>query len=170
MWIRWIGAVLVLLGGGGFGFSVAQQQRREERLLEQLYRALEFMENELSCNLTPLPTLCALAAAQAGGEICAIFSKLSDALLCNSAADARSCMDAALREVPPPAQSLRDALSYLGQSLGRFDLRGQLSGFSATKQLCARRLAALREDQQTRLRSYRILGLCGGAALAILLI
>ena len=61
-------------------------------------------------------------------------------------------------------------LLLLGSSLGRFDLAGQLKGLSAVKGQCALELQELRTDREPRLRSYRVLGLCAGAALVILLI
>ena len=52
---RWIGAVLVIAGCGGFGFSIAAGYKREESTLRQLIQALNTMEWELSYRLTPLP-------------------------------------------------------------------------------------------------------------------
>ena len=58
----------------------------------------------------------------------------------------------------------------LGRSLDRFDLAGQLKGIAATRSACRREVGALLENRDLRLRSYKTLGLCAGAALAVLLI
>ncbi len=58
----------------------------------------------------------------------------------------------------------------LSYSLGKFDLEGQLQGLEAAKADCQRRLQNMEQGKESRLRSYRALGLCGGAALAILLL
>lgn len=170
MWIRWLGAALVFLGGGGFGLSMAHGQRREEQQLESLVQVLSYMENELACNLTALPLLCELSAQQVKGELHTLFSELAQALQSHAASDAHSCMEAVLDASASLPESIREPLSYLGKSMGRFDLHGQLSGLHATGQMCTRRLDALRTDRRTRWRSYRVLGLCAGAALAILLL
>lgn len=170
MWIRWLGAALVFLGGGGFGFSMAHGQRREEQQLESLLQVLGFMESELSCNLTALPMLCELSAQQVKGELRTLFSRLALALQSHTAADASICMDTVLDASASLPESVCEPLSYLGKSLGRFDLHGQLNGLHAARQLCTRRLDALRSDRHARWRSYRVIGLCAGAALAILLL
>lgn len=54
---RWFGAALVIAGCGGFGFSIASGYKREEGILRQLLRALNYMEWELQYRLTPLPEL-----------------------------------------------------------------------------------------------------------------
>ena len=41
--IKWIGAVLIVAGCGGMGFIRACAYRTEERMLEELGMALEYM-------------------------------------------------------------------------------------------------------------------------------
>ena len=67
-------------------------------------------------------------------------------------------------------RSVRRLLTGLGNSLGRLDLTGQVQGLQAVKAGCARELERLERNRDTRLRSYQTLGLCAGAALAILLV
>ena len=69
MTIKLMGAILVFTGCGGFGFAMASAHRREEQALGQLMLALEFMECDLSCRLTPLPQLCYSAANTASGQV-----------------------------------------------------------------------------------------------------
>ena len=45
MTYRWIGAVLVVVGCGGFGFSLARETARQEQLLKELLDILDYMEN-----------------------------------------------------------------------------------------------------------------------------
>ena len=61
-------------------------------------------------------------------------------------------------------------LSELGESLGRFDLPGQLKGLEAVRRKCLMELEALGRNRTERLRCYQTLGLCAGAALVILFI
>ena len=65
---------------------------------------------------------------------------------------------------------LLQQMLLLGKSIGRFDMDGQIKGLEAVRQDCRRRLDELSKDRDTRLRSYQTLGLCAGAALAILFI
>jgi len=54
--------------------------------------------------------------------------------------------------------------------LGRFDLPGQLEGIQAVRKRCEESLESIRKNRNERLRSYQTLGVCAGAALAIILI
>ena len=54
--------------------------------------------------------------------------------------------------------------------IGRFDLEGQLQGLESVRVYCRDQLDNLAKDRDVRLRSYQTLGLCAGAALAILFV
>ena len=56
----------------------------------------------------------------------------------------------------------------LGDSLGRFDLSGQIQGLASVQKRAEFELEQLRRNQDVRLRSYQTLGLCAGAALVVL--
>lgn len=165
---KWIGAVLIILGCGGFGFRIALGYRSTERLLRQLLEVLETMESELQYRLLPLPTLLRRAARDAGGTLREVFARLAEELDRQSQPDAAGCMRIALdscRELPA---AVRRPLRQLGQTLGRFDLPGQIHGLKAVQDTCRRELTRLENNRDVRLRSYQTLGLCAGAALAIL--
>ena len=68
------------------------------------------------------------------------------------------------------AAELRRLLTELGATLGRFDLPGQLRGLDAAIRSAEESLRRLREGAPERRRSYQTLGLCTGAAVAILLL
>ncbi len=165
-----LGAALIVTGCGGFGFSMAAEHLTMERELRQLLKILCFMENQLEYRLTPLPELCRQAGKESGGRLGRVFADLARELDWQSAPDAAGCMAAALGKSRDLPGRLRMRLLSLGQTLGRFDLPGQLQGLEQEKENCRLQLEALRADRGTRLRSYGTLGLCAGAALAILLL
>lgn len=168
--LKIIGAILIFAGCGGFGFHLAAGHRREESALRQLIAALDFMECELQYRLTPLPELCRQAAANGTGAVCAVFSALASELDAQISPDISICMTGALLHSKPLPRLTNEAMVSLGKSLGRFDLEGQLKGLEAVRQDCRRKLEKLGENRDVRLRSYQTLGLCAGAALAILLL
>ena len=170
MTYKWIGAVLVIVGCGGFGFAMASAHRQEERRLGQLLRALQYMQCELQYHLTPLPELCRQAGAEASGDIGQVLRRLAQELETQTFPDAASCMRAAIGKSPDLSPGCRRLLVQLGRSLGRFDLSGQLQGLQAVKAACREQRRRLEKDREIRLRSYRTLGLCAGAALAILFV
>ena len=165
---RWIGAVLVIAGCGGCGFSIAAGYMREEGTLRQLLRALNCMEWELQYRLTPLPELCRQAGKETGGALKEVFWNLAEELEQRTFPDAADCMAAALNRSRELPRRIQEILKLLGRTLGRFDLPGQKQGLEEARAACRMALDALEKKRENRLRSYGTLGLCAGAALAIL--
>ena len=170
MVLKILGVILVVAGCGGVGFRIAANHQQEERALRQLIGILDYMACELQYRLTPLPALCRQAAAEFRQIPGKVFLELALEMEAQVSPDMVSCMDAVLkrnRDIPSVTCS---ALELLGRSIGRFDLEGQLNGLEAVRQECRRNLSLLSNDRDIRLRSYQTLGLCAGAALAILFV
>lgn len=168
--MRWIGAMIVFGCCAYFGFSMVISHKREERTLRQLISAINYMECEIQYHMTPLPQLLGQAAGETTGVAGEVLLALSQELENQISPDVSCCMGCVLnkqKDVPPVS---REVLRMLGQSLGRFDLQGQLKELDSVRILCERHLAELDKDRDVRLRSYQTLGLCAGAALAILLL
>jgi len=70
-------------------------------------------------------------------------------------------------QLPPSAKRI---LLYLGRILGRYDLEGQLQGLDQVIEECTRAFRNMENDREIRIKSYRTLGMCAGAALAVLFI
>lgn len=168
--IRYLGAALVIGGCGGFGFAMAAAQKREESQLRQLLRAIEFMECELQFRQTPLPFLTENCANLLRGSVSILFSHLSELLKAHAYPDASACMARAMAETAMLTPGCCEILRELGQTLGQFDLPGQLRDLQAAAAQCRSKLSSLAENRESRMRSYQTLGLCAGATLAILLI
>lgn len=170
MSLKWIGALLVVAGSGGVGFSMAASYRREEQELRYMAAALDYMTCELQYRLTPLPELCRLAGKESGGCVSKLLKNLADKLESGVGTDAASCVAATVQAAGGIPHRLRQCFALLGTTLGRFDLEGQLSGLEAVRTHCRRELELLSAGRENRLRSFQTLGLCAGAALAILFV
>lgn len=170
MILKVIGVFLVIAGCGSVGFRVAANHRQEEKMLRQLIGVLDLMECELQYRLTPLPELCRIAVKECSGVLGNVFLELALEMEAQTSPDMCSCMDTVLRKVNSLPALVRDGLGLLGRSIGRFDIDGQLKGFEAVRQDCRRNLEQLADNRDARLRSYQTLGLCAGAALAILFV
>ncbi len=170
MGLKLMGIILVLAGCGGFGFKLVSAHIKEERCLRTLIRILDYMECELQYRLTPLPELCRQAGDHCSKSLKSLFNTLATELDAQIAPDAERCMCAALykhRDIPPISEKI---LEMFGRSLGRFDLCGQLKGIDDIRNECNRHLQVLMENKDVRIRNYRTLAICAGAALAILFI
>ena len=167
---KWIGAIFIVGSCGGFGIQLALHQKNEERLLEQLRGIMDEMLWELPFQLTPLPELIRHAVQGKKGILRDILLELAIQLDRQVLPDAQSCMNAAMGDRVVGFPHLQSILSLLGQSLGRFDLSGQLKGLAAVGEKCREEIRELHLGRDVRLKSYRVLGLCAGAALVILLL
>lgn len=167
--LKWIGALLIITGCGSVGFAIAAGYRREEKALRQLVGALDYMQCELQYRLTPLPDLCRMAGTTERGQAGFVLRKLAQELESQISPDVESCMNAALSCQDLPLR-LRNAFHIMGTSLGRFDVEGQISGLESVRGYCRRELEQMSVNRDSRLRSYQTLGLCAGAALAILFV
>ena len=148
---------------------LAANYKREERTLKQFQRAITYMECQLQYRMSSLPELCIAASEDAGGVVSKILNRFAAALESQRYADPVLCMEEVLSQISLSNAALK-LFRLLGQSVGRFDLEGQLRGLHMVQSECNEMLAALMTDRDIRIRNYQTLGLCAGAALAILLI
>lgn len=165
--MRILGAAAVIAGCGGFGFSLAAAARRECVMLRILIRTIQEMQWELKYRMTELPELCRLAGETGSGVIREIFLEMAGKLERREVMDISAAFLSELnrREIP---RKVRRNMKQLAQSLGRYDLEGQLQGLEAVRQQCRTDLRELESERKEQMRSYQTLAVCAGASLAIL--
>lgn len=149
---------------------IAANARREMSTLRQLISALDFIECELSYRMPTLAQLCRLAASITNGCIKRLLIRIAEELEMQKSNSVDQCVIAAIQHCPdlPPLTAQR--VMELGKSLGKFDLTGQVKCIRGINSENIRLLDQLSVDNITRIRSYKTLGLCAGAALVILFI
>ena len=137
-------------------------------MLKQLDGILDFLCCELRDRMPPLSDLFRNAAGKADGPLKQVLLRFSRELEAQAFPDASRCMEAALAKGPELPERCRNLLRNLGTSLGRFHLDGQIQAVESCQQECR----ILRKDMESRrdsyVRGFQTLGLCAGAALAIL--
>ncbi len=168
--VKLLGAVCIIAGCGGVGFSMCCNYRKQEQAMQQLLRGLEWMILELNYRMPPLAALCRGAAAEINGTVGQVFLQFADELDHQLTPDVSTCMAAAISATARVPEAVKGHLWALGTSLGRFDLQGQICGLEAAAALCKRDLQLMSSGRDVRLRNYQTLGLCAGAALVILFI
>lgn len=167
---KWIGSIMIVAACGGTGFSIASNVRKEEAMLRQMRYSMEYMKSELQYRLTPLSQLCRQTAKRSNGIIRKLFLTLAATLEQQRFPEASDCMHSTIDSIPELPGSIRIVCAELGKSLGALDLNGQLQGLEHACEICLHRQKKLETHQQQRLHCYQTLGVCAGAALAILLI
>ena len=167
---KWMGAMLVVMACGGFGIFLAGNERQEEAALRQLLQILDFMDSDLQYRMTPLPELCIRAGKQVGGLAGTVVLELGNRLNQVLSPEVSDTMEETLRSLQNLPVHTRRALHRLGRSLGQFDLSGQLKGLDSIRRDCNRKLEELASNRDQRLRGYKTLGFCAGAAIVILFV
>ena len=168
--MKWIGAVLIILTSAAVGFRMCIFYKRQQQQLEQLLQTFHFMKCELQYRLTPLPDQIHQCALLTGSAVGRFYQTLYEELNAQISPNAQCCLKAAIEKSDDLAPISKRVLKYLGNTLGCFDLEGQLVGVADAEQLCQEELARLKKEKPNRIRNYQTLSLCAGAALVIVLI
>ena len=168
--VKLIGSVLIVISCAFVGFQMAAMHRRETNTIKQIITVMEYMEAELIYRHTPLPELCSSAAERSSGMLRDIFMSFSKAFTDHTSSNGENCVKEVLDQFTQFPEVCKKLLLQFGGTVGIFDLNGQVDALKAVKQECHRQLAVRQENQEIRLRSYQTLGICAGAALAIILI
>lgn len=168
--LKWIGAVCIIAGCSGWGIRMANGYHRQIILLDQLRTALHMMRWELCYRCTPLPDLCVSVAENTSGVLRKLLYDFAENLENHIQPDAQRCMRAAVRTHNQIAPNAKRILLYLGKILGRYDLEGQLQGLDQVIAECTKECRSMENDHSIRMKSYRTLGICAGAALVIIFV
>lgn len=168
--MRLLGCTFLLCACGGLGLGAARGLKLRVVQLRTLLGALEEMERELRCRLTPLPELLAGLGERtpgaagrfftlcAGGldELEGPFSRVWDRAL----EDGGLCLE----------EEDRQLLTELGGALGRYDAASQCEAIAQARSRLGENLAAAAERRDRLGRVYGVLGLTAGAFLTIILL
>ena len=168
--LKFIGAALIVASCGIVGFGVSRNHKRTIFELEQLLVALDFMQMELRCQKTPLPILCRKTAEHISGKISQALHFFAQELDKQVSPNPEICMATTIDHCCENWVELKPLLIHLGKVLGKFDLEGQQKGIAAVSGEAKSKLDILSSNSESRVRSYQTLGLCAGAAVAILLL
>lgn len=167
--IRWIGAAMIIFGAGSFGISKTVQFYRQQRLLRSFLHMLELLQCELTYTLYPLPKLCRITAERSDrlpASSLRCFASLLDRGLARSVA-AREAFSDVKCVLPPDAGT---AVLELFSALGRYDLDGEIKLLKLARQRLNTALERGETEKRPIAKGYALLGVCTGAAVAILLV
>lgn len=167
---KWVGACLIVSCCAGCGLSVSNQQKAEMKMLSELRRFLDNILCELPYKLTPLPDLIRSASSDVSGKLKRLLEAFAGQLDRQCLPDVSCCMTTVLNGIEVDSVRISRLLVLLGNSLGRFDLAGQLRELTGIQEQCKAVLCEMQAEHDLRFRSYRVLAISAGIALTILLI
>lgn len=167
--MKTVGCILLLGASGWFGLGAVWGLKARAAQLAALLGALEEMERELSCRLTPMPELLGRLARTTGpvGEFFALCAEGLDRL------GERSFAQLWNRALEAAGLSLEEEdlrpLAELGGSLGRYDGASQCAALQQAHGRLEERLRDAEERRERLGRVYGALSLAAGTFLIILL-
>lgn len=166
--LRIIGAVVIVMVCGGLGFDLAARDKHETATLSEFIKSLAYLQRELDAKGYALAQLCRNAAQVSRGIVSRFWSSLSIALDARLSASVSECIEEVMTAYRSMPQSSANAFRELGNCLGKYDREVQLQGILAVLSDAKVTLQSYRDNQPGRIRCYQTLGLCAGAAIAIL--
>ena len=168
--MKMLGCVLLLCASAWFGLGAVWGLKARTDQLRGFLGALEEMERELSCRLTPMPELLERRSGLSGpvGEFFALcageLDRLGEQNFASLWAGALEAADLSLDE-----KDLRPLLE-LGSSLGRYDCASQCAAVGQAHARLELRLNEAEERRERMGRVYGALSLAAGMFLIILLL
>ena len=170
MTVRIIGAIMIVIGCSAFGILIAAAHRKEVKTLQIFLDTLDTMECELQYRRSPLPALCKVIAQTHIGIVGTFYKNLAQELESQIRPSVDACVQAACSQSGDIPMLTHELIKIFGRTMGQFDVEGQLQAIRAVRAEGVQRLESLMHNQDMRIRSYQTLGVCVGAALAILFI
>lgn len=170
MSVRIIGAILIIAGCSSVGFMMAYSYRREIMILSEFSDFLNFLECELQYRTPPISYVLKHFSDNRKGTLSSFFQQLSKELESQIRPSVESCITAALSKASDLPKQTQYYIKKLSQTLGRFDIEGQVLEIQALQNEVTQKLNQLRVDQNSQTKNYKTIGICAGAALAILFI
>lgn len=168
--IRLMGAVLLAAGCGYLGVQAAENLRRRSRSLSEMARALALVEGELELGSPPLGQLLERVAGRCSGPAKALLEACAQGLDRLDQEDFSALWRRKVAQLEELGEEGRAALAPLGDILGRYDGQAQREGTQAVRRTLEMLARRWEEERRRQGRVYQVLGLSGGAFLAILLL
>ncbi|MCQ2420751.1 MAG: stage III sporulation protein AB [Clostridia bacterium] len=170
--LKTMGAVLVLLCSGAVGFGFARDIHAQIQQLTALITALENLKGEIESRRTPLPAALMMLAGSENPQIGSFFKLCAENLSVENCSSPYLSIRYALDSCRGLMLSRQTRLTLLsfGMSLGKIDAQSQLSAASLAASRLEQELNTLRQAAPARAKSYRVIGVCTGLALAVVLI
>lgn len=171
--LKLLGSVLVCGSCTVFGISAWQHLRCRVAALEAIQKAIQYLQNEIAQNRTPLPRMIAKLAKSNNWRIAAIFRQLHEKiqqksdlsfsyLWCRTFTDCREILGLQTEDI----HLLCDAASFLG----RYDAQQQLADLQTLQQELEHRRKEAMTEVKTRGKIYRSCGIAIGIVLVLTLL
>lgn len=161
---------MIFISSVGFGTSLCVSYKRELRNMQTIALFLEHIRYELESRLTPLPLLFLHASEQCEGYFKNVIKTFIEELEEQIYPDPECCMHSAVCKCKFLSPSVTDYMTQLVSVLQCVDYDGQIAGIDRLRKQCQREIESIEIRKSDKLKNYRTITFCAGAAIAIILI
>ena len=169
MSLRLIGALFIIAGCAVCGAVASNNQRKGIACIEQLISALDMLVCELEYHRTPLPELCRSIGANRTGELGRFFTALAEEMDSQIKPNVTACVAATLSSTTDLPREVQHLLHQLGDSLGKFDVEGEVLSLQALRTNAVQKLETMRLARKEKGKTNQTLWICAGVAAAVLM-
>ncbi len=169
--MKYAGMIFVFVSTATVGLQMSVSLRNRCRLLRQLLAAIQILRNEISVCATPLPQAFALMAVSASGAVERLFGYLAREMDTRRWLTPMAAMEQGLLNEPiwRQEEAVCGILRQCGAGLGKYDRASQLQTIDQTANDLSALLKQTEQEHSIRGKTYRILGICAGLSMVILL-
>ena len=170
--MKYLGALLVIVAGAGFGLCKQAQLWLRAQTLSALTAAIELMHSEIMDRLTPIPELAKRMEQTAPQQVRGFFHRLDEQLSFLGENELPALWEQAVAASPELClnEAERTELCTLGATLGRFGAQEQGGALVRCKRFFEKQAEAARATALETGRMYFGLGTGAGLIVAIMLL
>ena len=165
-----LGAAMTFTGSAMIGYMLAATYRKECAAISDMIDILDAMECELQCRLEQLPVMLTNITAGKDGCVYKFFRILIDELELQTSANVTDCITVALNRSHDLPASCASFIKKIGQSLGKYNLNGQLLEIRGLRREIELYKDKLSTEQTAKIKNYKTFGICAGLAIVVILI
>ncbi len=172
MWLRIVGAALVIFSSSGLGVYMAAQLNEHLRTVEKLRKMIFLLKGEIVYANSPLTEAFDQTGRKAGGKIGALFERVSARMLGQQGEPFYTLWQEEIDRLPKEvclSREDRQNLKELGEHLGYLDKEMQERTILLYLEQLDLTIEYLRKHKQEKSRLYTSLGIMGGLFLTIVM-
>lgn len=175
MWLKYLGAALILLSAPGLGMYLAGQWKERLRQLEKLRQMIYFLKGEITYSHAPLAEALERVGRRSGGPLGDMFIRAAKRICTQEGESLQEIWshetDAMARDTVnlPLTKGDLEQLSSLGEHLGYLDVDMQERTLLLYLEQLDLSIKYLQAHRQEKCRLYTSLGVMGGIFLVIVM-
>lgn len=169
--MKYAGMIFIVVSAASVGLRMSAVLGNRCKLLREILAALQILKNEISVCGTPLPQAFALIAVSSRGAVEQLFGSMAREMDSRRWLTPVSAMEQSLQNDATFLQetSICAVLRQFAAGLGKYDRENQLKTVDRTEQELTALLRQTEQEHSLRGKTYKVLGICAGLSMVILL-